>query len=430
MDNISILYFNFFIWFLTSVLYLKKIKKITLKVSILLLYTTISFVAIFLYQNPNAHFYFSTQLAIFPFIYLWIMIMLSLYPIEIMEKEKIYYLSFPSRKNINIICWIFIFLSLVKLIQMSNDLFNGSLFLKLQSDYIIDSYSNSTEARMNSKALSGGVDIISILANLSLSIIPLMFFIHLILPNRKKSITIGLSLSLLITPLEGLINSSRVGLIIQIFITIFSYLFFRDYLQIDIKKKFQKYFSYIVICVSFIFMTISINRAKFSDNNLTFSYQRYFAESILVFDSYCMNANGTREGHITIPLLKAILGEELLSESEMRYKYNYMSIDNSRFSTFVGDFVLDFGPILSAIIFILFSLIFSLLLKIKKSTITIEQIIIIFLVMRFNLGFYQYLYSTVGGNLVFLVLILLYLFFRLSKRKYLISIKDLNTVDS
>ena len=102
-----------------------------------------------------------------------------------------------------------------------------------------------------------------------------------------------------------------------------------------------------------------------------------------------------------------------------------MKVDSSRFSTFVGDFVLDFGPIVSFILFVFLSFILSNCLVLKNGCLKFYQLVVIYTIVRVILGFFQFTFSGVGGNVSLLFLILLTVYFRyldLSNRKYFITV--------
>lgn len=427
MSDFYILSTSFILWLTSLLIYITKRKEITLAVCIILLYTIIAFSSISLFYNSYSKGYFTEQVYLLPFIYLWGMILLSLLPLFCMEKKKKSIIFLPKIKYVNIICIAVSAFCLLKIVLSIPDLRTSiALLLSGVSDDIIQVYSENTAAGLGKhSAISSGrsIDINGVLTNLSVSLSPLLFFIYMLFPNKNKWIQIALAISLLAAPIDGIIRCSRVLIVVNLFILCFLFIFFRTYLPETLKRR-VLLFGTIVIGIAFLFFSIiSLGRSHGNTDRNMWNYQRYFSESFLVFDGYCFNAGGDRDGNRTAPLLKVITGEPVLSGKELRYKYRHMSMDSSRFSTFVGDYVLDYGLVAASFIFIVFALIFTRLLQNKKNNeIYFHQFFIVFLVMRFNLGFFQSLDVGLGGNLVFVSLCLLYIFFKKQRQSSKIQI--------
>ena len=382
---------------------------------VILLYTLIALFSIGLFGSEYSKGYFADHIYAFPYLFLWVMILLGLSPILKMEKQKPKMISLPDIKWVNVLCAVVVLLCIYRMIGSFSELQRGVVLLSSgSSDYILKVYNETTAQNMEQKASLGGVDFIGVFTNIGVSLAPLLFFLYLLYPSktRIKWIAIGLGVSILSSPIDGVIRCSRVLIVVNLLLVCFSFLLFRDYLSSKIRKTLH-IIGVLVLCFFlFFFAVISIGRSRGNMEKTVYGYQRYFAESFLVFNGYCTNANGTREGSITVPLFKLLAGERLLSQGELRKKYRYMSVDNSRFSTYVGDFVLDFGVILSFFIFLFLALLFTWLLRYRQSGyLDFSHFFLVFLLMKFNLGFFQYLYSGVGGNLVFVSLFLLYVFF-------------------
>ena len=407
----EVLYVNAFIWFFTFLLYVYKRGIFTLGFFILLLYTSISFVSIHLYNSPYSLGYFSSNISLISCLYLYFIILLMSLPILRINENNIVCLKLPNIRYVNPICVVIIASSLLSYVSLIPDLKNGVSLILSDSSYAADIYAETTSFNLDNKSLTGSVDIIGVISTISKSISPLFFFIYLSIPNRNKLIMIGLFLSLFIDPLSGISKASRVLIVLPLLLLAFLFVFYNRFIQFNIRKKIYKIFILIFSLILFFFFVISQSRSDGDKELQYFQYERYFAESFLVFNNYCMDAGGTREGQRTFPLICKILGRDIYSPMELRLKYAHMKIDSSRFSTFVGDFVLDFGPELAFLIFLLMFATVYPLLKIGRC-ICFHQLILIFILIRILIGFFQYTYSGVGGNLVLLVQIVLYCYFR------------------
>ena len=127
----------------------------------------------------------------------------------------------------------------------------------------------------------------------------------------------------------------------------------------------------------------------------------YIGQANLNFNNYGLDAGGIRYGDRTFRVFKEILGFPNVPSgpTERRFKYSNLRIDDNRFSTFVGDFTIDFGSVVAVVIFIVFSLLFLRLTKPKNGMMTFSQLIILYLSILIPLqgGMYLFNYSD-GGN--------------------------------
>ena len=416
MDDKDILITNFAIWLISLISYYKIRKRYTVGVFVLMLYTAISYIAISLFFNPAGRGLFTSHVTMFPFILLWVMILISLYPILRWEGTKVTEICLPNIHYVKYLCITVVIICAIKIITLIPDVKHGFLMLiSGNTNHIVDSYTKSSLARLarvSALAGNGSFDIMAIITNQAIAIAPILTFLYLLYPanQRKKWITIGLLISLMTSPLIGIIRSSRVSILVEILTVLFIFLLFRQFLNKNLSKKIVKLG--VLISIPFIIALIIISFSRFGKQS-SFQYERYFAESVLVFNGYCTDAGGTREGNITAPLLRAITGQKILNEKQMRWQYRNLKMDNSRFSTFVGDFVLDWGVVPSIIIFIILSIFFSALLK-PRSRIDFSQLFILYLVLRINIGYFQYMFSGLNGNLTCVLLLALYLLFKIN----------------
>ncbi len=126
-----------------------------------------------------------------------------------------------------------------------------------------------------------------------------------------------------------------------------------------------------IVLLSFVFVVmaaLTISRFALSEGGAYFQVERYIGQANLNFNNYCLDAGGIRYGDRTCNVFKKLLLFDNVPNDIMstRAKYSHMKIDDGSFYTFVGDFVLDFGPIFGALILIIFSILFCLLTKPKK----------------------------------------------------------------
>lgn len=420
-ENIKIVFY-ILLWVSFLLFYFKRHKGLSLGLALILLYTTQAIVALPLYNSPDAvSFQFFHKLNYWPFFYLFIMIVISMIPIIRLRENGTKYIEIPSHGVLTFLCIFFPFFSLISIIETIPRLQDGILIIMASNnDSIMNLYEESTSLRTSGMFANQFWGIVRFFINIGRSIGPLLFFSYLIKKNRNPMVLLLLSVSLLQTPFEGIANASRLQLFSQFFILFLLYCFFSPFIKSTDRKAFRKAALVVVSFFFAIFMIITIVRSQYSAGGTgvssMFSIERYYAEGPLNFNAYCMDANGTREGHKVIPLLLRVIGEKTLTSEELIDKYSYMTIDNKVFSTYVGDFVLDFGPTVAFVIFvILFSFFDFLLNHRRRAVLNYGQIIIVALITRFCSGFYQYGFSNVGGNHAFITMLFLAFVFMLSK---------------
>ena len=401
------------LWIITICKYKRIQGRWTLGYMILLLYTFMSLVSIHCYSSPYASLKFEPDLTIFPFLYLYGMIVLSAYPLLQLKEKELTHIILPSYRLLNIIAISCIVLSILHVVSILPDLKSGIIMMFADSDNAIDLYNDATSAKFGSAASTqDGINIVSILSGQSLVFLPLVFYLYLIIPRKNKLILTLLTLCLLILPLEGVSKANRQMMVLSILEVLFLFFFFKDFISNSLRKKFRFFLVGILAFFGVIFISITLVRTSMTSEDMDyviFGVERYFAEGPIVFND-CIDANGTREGNRVFPLLKMAIGEPVLSASEMRSKYSMMTVDSSRFSTYVGDFVLDYGPISTFIIFSLFSLVCSRVLR-HKRILKIQNILLIYLIMKLCTGFYQCTLIGVANNISVVLIIMLYVFF-------------------
>ena len=173
-------------------------------------------------------------------------------------------------------------------------------------------------------------------------------------------------------------------------------------------RKMKRFFLlfFVLLLVPFFVITISRNEGDF--DRMLFSLERYSSESFLRFNNYCLDANGCRDADYVLPVVKELLGLNPARDYAARLsKYSYMNIDESVFYTFVGDFTLDFGPFSSVIIFFFLMIMFVNALSAKRKEIYFYQYILYYILLVSCLGYYQFPWGRIEGNLQLIVLLLL-----------------------
>jgi oligosaccharide repeat unit polymerase len=406
MENI-ILYSNAALWVLTLLFWWRK-KRSNVGIIVLALYSAVAIVSCHLYQQPDMDEY--RNVTLFPFIYLYITITALIYPLFKTDIGGIQTVKLPPLKIMNVLCVFIIICSLYQLFNTLPEINKGIGLMLLDSTNAVDAYIDTTEANMTNKSLSGAVSILGVLSTTGVGFAMLFFFIYLLYPNKNKWILYGMIISSLIVPISSLASGSREKVVTTIIVFMFMFLLLRPLLT----KKTSRIISGGTLIVAglmlILFFIISFARSRGDYEKLLLSFESYFGMSFIVFNDKCISAVGTREGNWVSPLINVLLGGRSYSQIEIRDKYSSLGIDNGVFYTFVGDFVLDYGPILAFIILILISCFFSKKLRLKN-TINAGHIVLYYMLLKLLSGFYLHQYVGIGGNLLIVELLILYLLF-------------------
>lgn len=185
---------------------------------------------------------------------------------------------------------------------------------------------------------------------------------------------------------------------------------------------------FVLLLVPFVAITVS----RFGDSRNTTamgSMIAYAGKAPINFNKYVYNTNDIRYGDRTANLFKKMLGYDVpANHEEGQILYSHLKIDDSTFYTFVGDFVMDFGVVGAAVLFVTLTLFLLFVVRIKGHIMGLHQLFVIYFVVTICAQGGMYMFSfTYSGNwkiigAIFFYFILLYDFNATPKneRKYII----------
>lgn len=354
------------------------------------------------------------EITLFPFIYLFLSYLLMLYPLLKFDVKKIKYLALMPQKHFELLSYFIIVLSILHIPMVYQKASSGLLLLLLDSSYGEEMYQEM--AMSYSDSGYGGINIIPLLVN-AFSVVSIFLLVYsFILEKTKKIISIGLVFSFVMVAIEGIVSGSRTWPILSL-ITFFTfYIVLKQWIPLNRRKLINRT---AIVIVSFLFLFIgALTLSRFADKGVRDdgafdSIISYGGMAPLYFNSYCIDANGTRNGDKILVLLKKFVGYDTPNNFvELREKYYYMRLDDSKFSSFVGDFVLDFGPILAFMFIISMSVFFTTHTRIKSCILYPRQLLLIYLLLCICIqgGMYLWPFGDIGGNLKLSALIFVYIY--------------------
>ena len=347
---------------------------------------------------------------LFFLLYLLFFIFLFCLPlIKLDNQNKV--LVVKKRKSIITISIIISILGLIGINDILTNFYQGMIRLSLDDSYGASLYHDLRMSMDEGK--SGASNYMAVFTNIARSISPLFFFIYLTFPKKNRILLIGLFLSSISTLLHGVSIGSRFAIIDGLMCMIFMLIFMWKYYNKEIKKiLFLIIISvFSIIILGFVF--ISLSRSNKIQSNPSQFFEKYITTSVLNFGKYGLDNGEIRNGDKTAPLIKSLFSSDVARTYKMRLeKYRKMKINESSFSTFIGDFVFDYGVLDATLIMLLMVYFFYRGINAPPmGKIYTSQIILVYFLISILNGFYAYPMSDYLGNMKALILIGLYFFF-------------------
>lgn len=387
---------NALIWVSAFIIYQYRTRHFGVGSGILLLYAVISVLAIDLYHSELS--YMFEKLALFPFIYLFLMILLASSPILTLEEKQIKRIKAPDIRLFNIVCIAIIIFAICRMPRTIMAIRENLMQILLDETAGAELYHEWSYTSVNKSETN--FDIMSMASGIA-GAVSLPFFIYYMTYAQKRKVLLALLVvASLQDPLYAISSGSRFGAAVYLFNICFLFLFTRNLFPAHARRKLNRMIVVIGIIFLVPFLAVTYSKAKGDTGKTLLSIERYSAEGFLLFNNYGLDAGGTREGDYTAVAFKYVAGlHPAMYYGGRLNKYHDMKLNESRFYTFVGDFTLDYGPVWAVVIFAATALFFKKCLKVRNGTITFHQYLMFYLLMHGCLGYFQFPLGREGGNL-------------------------------
>lgn len=411
----AMLLFNVIAWFVFFRTYRKRVCYFGVGSLIIASYT---FYAIMSYIHYRDSLFFYGNLNFLPLVFLFIMLMIAFSPIIKFEKRGDVAIQKPSLMILNSISILFIICSFLSVPTWIGQLQDGLRMIILDPTGGLDIYhetmANSQWSTSNDGRITNLPAIISgLLAELSV----VFFYYYLSLGEKNRLTRLlswGILSSVIILIFKDIAYSQRGPAIDRMFCLIAMYFFFKRYLSNKINRVIK--IVGIVFLAVFVLFIGAITISRFTDEggamNSVFAYS---GMQNVNFSKYAFDNGGIRYGDRTCTIFKKMLGFRNVPNNfwEGREKYPHLKIDDGVFIGFVGDFVLDFGPIIAFLIFVVFNVFVINQTKIYNRTICFHQLLLLVFVINIcingGIKLYPYAYT---DNLKIIVFVIAYIIFR------------------
>ena len=409
--------FILYLWLLVKYKKKNKIDVYILLVGFYMMLAIASFIYVFQFAQKSGE---KVTYHLIPLLFLYSALGLLLVPIKRYSRwDKIAIIK-PSNGKLKIIIAFIVVSVLVRIPSIllnftetvQNALLDSALFYNTYNDHM------STYMEVQRKE---SFNILTIILGALDCYIPFFLMYYLTLKNRNKLVTGALVLGMLISPISGLGNAQRGIILSSLLSVVVAYFIFNDYIDGKIRKIVKviglSFVGLIVLMLSII--TISRFSQDFmEEGNATRSIFAYAGQPMLNFSSYGFEPGGIRHGDRTIPLVKSVLHIGGAYDYAHRMEaYPNLKMHEGIFSTFIGDFVSDYGVIVTIFIVIFMFAAFSHMIGIKKGKMSMDRLLALYILSYIMLcGWNLYPFADFGGNLHLFIGITMYVFFMLDRK--------------
>lgn len=408
MDNSQIIIIaDALVYLLTFVYWLRKKDIFNVGVVILLIMTISHAVALFYYTITRDLQMLKVDIQILPFIYLYLMIMLTIWP----------FLSSNEIKRIDdtglqpLIKYLSIFAIVVN-------------FEPLVENVVLSFNSNTEYSELYDAMREGDLDIYSPIGSTLMGwsnqlriFVPISFFYFLTQKKKEKTLIVGLLLCFINGILFWINRGGRGGVVIQVLLFFFAFSYFRTQFSKDYLKKIMRYTALCTFPLVGVFVLISASRydslSEKSSNvesiGLVGGMMNYISEGPVRFNGVMWDGKHNTNGDVNFNYLKDLLGMKTYTTYEKRDDH-YFAKNGRRievFYTYIGDFVSDFGPYGAAIMcFILYF--FGRGLTKQNGVVPFQNLLLITVLLQlYSIGFASNLYRAYGyqRNIMYMVVL-------------------------
>lgn len=400
------------LWILTLGVYQFKRKQLDAGTAIMATYIMYAVFSLFTLNDELFGIQYD-PLTLFPFIFLYTMLMMSLSPTFYLHFADITSIKEPNTRLIKPFCWLFILCALAMVPNIIGNFEEGIMKLFTDNDAGNDAYHEQLENTQD--AGSAIENIFAIIFNACYDVA--IFFAFYLLSKKEKNwlLILGLFFGVGVGLMLPVMKGQRSGVLYAGFTVIVGFMLFKPYLSKLLVRTVTVLGSLAAALVVLPVAAITVSRFGERNAGVLGFINWYVGQANLYFNNWALNAGGTRNGDRTIYLIKRIIDPSTPKNFlERREKYYNLEIDDYYFTTFVGDFCIDFGPAIAFIIFVVFNLWVLHEIRTKGSEMQLHKLLLVYFTMCVCMQGGMTLFSYADtANLKIVVLFLIYGYLRL-----------------
>ena len=312
-----------------------------------------------------------------PYLFLYVMLMIALSPTIYTHLHPSTVIEDPHSRIFKGIAIIIIICSILILPYIAENFSSGIVKLFTESDAGKEAYME--QAQEASDSGSGISNIPAIIFNALSDLTVFTCFYFLTLKKKNIWLIVGLGFSIIISVLVPIIQGARGNVIAAMFTAIVGYMMFKQYIEKKVKKYVQIAGLTFLIATTLPVTAITISRFSDMSGGVGGFLNWYVGQGSIYFNNYAFDTGGTRNGDRILNLAKrAVDPSTPKNYIERRDKYHNLNIDDYFFTTFVGDFVIDFGIVLTVIIFVTFNLYVIYQIRPRDGTVKLHQVLLLY----------------------------------------------------
>lgn len=381
-DNI-LMVFYFLLWVIVFFLYHRNNRTLDAGSAIILSYVCYAFFSILTLNRPITfvNYYDFNHLKLFPFIYLFVMLLIALSPSIAYHIRPAGQIEFPNTRIFHLIAILSILSALFLLPNVVSNFGDGLIKLMTDTDAGKDAYE---EQLGNASDSGGGIsNIPAIVFNAISEISIFIFFYFLTFKNKSLLILSGLGVALAVSVLQPIMSGQRSLVIYTLLTVVLGYMFFKQYYSGKIRKIVRTVGIVGILLTSLPVVAITVSRFSGKRQSTVIDYLNwYIGQGNIYFNNYALDDNGIRYGDRTFNLVKRVISSNASQNYvERRSNYSNLYVNDDIFTTFVGDFTIDFGPAVAFGIFVIFNIWVLYATKVKNKSIKVQQALLLYFSM-------------------------------------------------
>lgn len=378
------------------------------------IYLFISICSLLLIHYPESIYKEYELFPTFCFLLLWIISFLPIRRLGHIADMSVY---IQSKRLFTFYLWFIAIVGLTALPNLisgfqalSSGITDASVFYELYQD-------KSSDVSGDTEAVHSSINILAVLRGMTCHLGIFMTMFYFTTRKRNKCLSVCLIICLIISPLSSITTASRGDLARTLLIILFSYLIFRKQYEEKLRRRISiilmSFMGIIIVALSAI--TISrFTRSYMADDYLSYSLLSYLGQPILNFNDAISNSV-LRNGDRVFPLFKMLFFPDGSYTYAARMDaYPNMIVDESDFTTYLGELVLDFGVLGAFVLLTLFSVFLIQIGPKRYNRVTLSELIVVYIVVyNISSGWTLSPFSDISGNLKLVFCFLSWFFFRL-----------------
>ncbi len=333
-------------------------------------------------------------LRLFPYIYLYLMLMIALWPAVYHHLHPVTEIEEPHTRMLKLTAWLICFCALCQVPDIASNFNDGLVMLFTDTDAGKDAYSEQlSDADEAGTAIS---NLFAIIYNSLSDVAIFLFFYFLTQKEKNRLLVAGLGFSIAVGLLIPVMHGQRSGVILGVLTLILGYFFFQEYYSRMLNLLVRGVGVVVLAMVALPVAAITFSRFDSMMAGVLGFLNWYIGQANVFFNNYDLDAGGIRYGDRTLNLFKRLIDSDTPANFvERREKYHNLELDDYYFSTFVGDFTIDFGPYLAIVIFLAFNTFVWYRIRRSGHSVKVHQLLLLYLSMCICMqgGMYLFAYA-------------------------------------